>query len=85
MNPRVIEVEPADDYKLNLLFSNGEKGIFDCSSLLNFGVFCELKNKAYFKQVKVEYGTVVWPHEQDLCPDTVYEDAMRTPGISARK
>jgi hypothetical protein len=21
---------------------------------------------------KVEYGTVVWPHEQDICPDTLY-------------
>jgi hypothetical protein len=21
---------------------------------------------------KVEHGTVVWPHEQDICPDTLY-------------
>ena len=26
---------------------------------------------------RVEGGTVVWPHEQDICPDTLYEDSER--------
>jgi DUF971 family protein len=77
MNPRISEVAPADDYKLKLIFTNGERGIYDCSSLLNFGVFKELGDKNYFKQVKVSEGTVVWPHEQDICPDTLYLDSEK--------
>ncbi len=77
MNPRIKEVKPTDDYKLVLFFANDEKGIYDCSHLLNFGVFEELKDKNYFKRVKVLDGTVVWPHEQDICPDTLYIDSKK--------
>ncbi len=77
MNPRVKTVTPADDYKLLLTFTNGEHGIYDCSSLLDFGVFQELREKGYFQQVTVVDGTVAWPHDQDICPDTLYLDAHR--------
>ena len=77
MNPRIKSVSPSEDYRLNLVFSNGEERVYDCSSLLNFGVFEELRDKRYFKQASVEYGTVVWPHEQDICPDTLYEDSLK--------
>ena len=39
--------------------------------------FVELRNLNYFKQARAEGGTVVWPHEQDICPDTVYEDSKK--------
>jgi hypothetical protein len=74
MNPRIREVSTTNDYQLNLFFTNGEKGIYDCSNILDFGVFKELKNKHYFNQARVIDGTVVWPHEQDICPDTLYLD-----------
>ena len=77
MNPRISEVYPTDDYKLELIFTNGERRLYDCSGLLNFGVFNELKDVGYFKQVKVSDGTVVWPHEQDICPDTLYLDSVK--------
>lgn len=77
MNPRVSEVIPTDDYKLKLVFTNGEQGLYDCSGLLDFGVFQELRNKSYFKQAHVLGGTVAWPNEQDICPDTLYLDSAR--------
>lgn len=77
MNPRVKKVLPLPNYQLKISFSNGEEGIYDCSPLLDFGVFKELKDINYFKQVSVSAGTVVWPHEQDICPDTLYVDAWR--------
>jgi len=77
MNPRISEVNVNSDYQLNLTFTNGEHGIYDCSHLLEFGVFKELKDKAYFGQVKVIDGTVAWPHEQDICPDTLYLDSVK--------
>jgi Protein of unknown function (DUF2442) len=72
MNPRVVAVTPTENYTLELLFTNGERKLYDCAGLLDFGVFKELRDKHYFKQVKVLHGTTVWPHEQDICPDTLY-------------
>lgn len=77
MNPRVKAVKARDNYKLEITFSNGEIGIYDCSPLLGFGVFTELKDKTYFNQVRAAYGTVVWPHDQDICPDTLYLDSVK--------
>lgn len=75
MNPRVSQVTATDDYKLMLVFNNGEQGVYDCSSILTFGIFRELQDKSYFKQASALDGTVVWPHEQDICPDTLYIDS----------
>lgn len=77
MYPRISEVVAMPDYKLKLIFTNGEQGIYDCLDLLDFGVFQELKNQHYFNQVKVLHGTVTWPHEQDICPDTLYLDSVK--------
>lgn len=77
MNPRVIAVAATDGYQLELTFSNGEVGLYDCSSLLDFGVFQELRDIEYFRQARAEGGTVVWPNNQDICPDTLYEDTKR--------
>ena len=77
MNPRISEVTAIDGHRLKLLFDNGERRIYDCSELLDFGVFQELQDENYFKQARVSDGTVVWPHEQDICPDTLYLDSMK--------
>lgn len=78
MNPRVQKVNPLSDYRLEITFSSGEVGIYDCRPLLDFGVFRELQDISYFRQVQAVEGTVVWPHEQDICPDTLYMDSQRT-------
>lgn len=76
MNPRVESIQPEADYRLRILFTNGERGVFDCSRLLDFGVFRELRDPEYFRRVLVASGTVAWPHEQDICPDTLYEESI---------
>jgi len=78
MNPRVKKVIPLSGHRIQLTFTNGEVGVYDCSDLLGFGVFRELADEAYFAKVHVLRGTVCWPHEQDICPDTLYEDSERT-------
>ncbi len=75
MNPRVKTVVPRDCYKLEITFTNGEMGVFDGTPLLSFGVLQELQDTRYFRQARAENGTVVWPHEQDICPDTLYGDS----------
>ena len=77
MNPRVKTVVAQDNYKLEITFSNGEVGVYDCAPLLDFGVFTELRDDGYFRRARAESGTVVWPNEQDICPDTLYEDSIK--------
>jgi hypothetical protein len=75
MNPRVKDVKPEAGCRLRITFTNGETGTYDCRPLLTFGVFRGLEDDAYFRQVRAEGGTVTWPHEQDICPDTLYLDS----------
>ena len=85
MNPRVKNVTARDDYKLLIEFKNGKKRIFDMSPYLNFGVFTELKNKNYFKQVKPFMGSIAWPHGQDVCPDTLYLEGKESNNKSLQR
>jgi hypothetical protein len=77
MNPRAKKVVAMADHRLRIEFTNGEIGIYDCTPLLKFGVFKELDEPAYFRRVRSFNGSVVWPHEQDICPDTLYLDSLR--------
>ena len=76
INPRVQAVVPEANHRLRLTFTNGEVRVYDCSGLLEFGVFKEFQDAQYFQRVRVAFGTVVWPNEQDICPDTLYLDAQ---------
>ncbi len=83
MLPRAISITTRPGRKLQITFTNGEIGIYDCEPLLDFGVFKELRDESYFRQACIVNGTVAWPHEQDICPDTLYLESHRqqaTPG-----
>ena len=76
MNPRVIEVTPHEDHTLTLLFSNGEMRRYDTTPHLELGLFSTLKDLRIFNQAKVVLGTVTWPGDLDICPDTLYEQSV---------
>lgn len=73
---KVIAVKANEDYSLDLQFSDGSVKRFDVKPYLEFGVFQELKELAYFKRVRLAFGTVQWPHEQDFGPDTLYLEGI---------
>lgn len=64
-----------NDYKLRLVFTNGEHGTYDYSQLLDFGGFKDLRDNAYFQQVTVLDGTFAWPNEQDIPLDILHLDS----------
>ncbi len=74
--PRVRTVKSNDDPTLHLRFTDGKQKRYDVKPLLSFGIFRELKDTSYFKSVRVSNGTVQWPHEQDICPDTLSLDSL---------
>lgn len=67
----VKTVEALSDYRLYVEIEDGRKGIFDMKPYLNHGVFRELQNVDYFKQVGILFGSITWPHEQDIAPETL--------------
>lgn len=73
MTARAVSVLPLDDYCLQVGFDNGEVRIFDVKPLIRGSWMGELKDKAYFKTVRIGGLSVEWPHEQDICPDQLYE------------
>ncbi len=79
LNPRVISVTPEPGYHLLLTFTNGEVKRFDMHPYLSKGVFSELQNEAMFCTAKPAMGTVVWANGLDLCPDTLYLEAVAVP------
>jgi DUF971 family protein len=67
----IVAVEPINNYNLRVTFSNGRKGIFNVVPYLNSDYFSELKDYKYFRRVHVDYGIVVWPHGQNIAPETI--------------
>jgi len=73
---KVVQVNANDDFTLDLLFNDGSHKRFDVTPYLGLGVFQELRDLSYFRQVRLAFGTVQWPHEQDISPDTLYLEGV---------
>lgn len=69
----VVAAEAHADHVLLVQFENGERRTFDMTPYLDKGVFTELKDLRLFNLARVEYGTVVWPGEIDIAPETLYD------------
>jgi hypothetical protein len=67
------------DYKLEIVFNNGKKGVSDLSDSLDMGVFKPLRDRALFSQFRIdpELDTVVWSGGQDLAPEFLYFKAFQ--------
>ncbi len=72
----VIDVKPVGGYRLYLGFDDGVSGVADLEPLLQpfDGVFEPLRDGSYFEQVRVnpDIGTICWPNDADIAPETLY-------------
>ncbi|MCX7012933.1 MAG: DUF2442 domain-containing protein [Candidatus Sumerlaeota bacterium] len=80
MNPYVDQVHPLDDYRLEVVFENGERRIFDVKPYLQRGVFVRLQNRAACRGARVVAGSVEWPGGVDLSYDTLYLEGQPMAG-----
>jgi hypothetical protein len=74
---KITAVKANDDFWLDLQFSDGSLKRFDAKPYLDYEVFRELKELDYFKQVEIAFGTVQWPHEQDISPETLFIEGIQ--------
>ena len=69
---RILTAKPIGGTSLRLTLTDGRVVERDVGPLLRGPVFAALfDDPQVFWQVRVEGGTLVWPGELDLCPDTV--------------
>ncbi len=73
----VISVEPQKDNTLLLVFENQEKRLFDMNPYLEKKPFTKLKRIPLFMKATVAYGTVVWPGDIDIAPETLWDNSKR--------
>ncbi len=69
----VTQVKVLSDYRLHLEFENGEHRIFDMAPYMDKLPFVRLKGTSLFALAKIDYGTVVWPGNIDIAPETLYD------------
>ncbi len=71
----VVSVEPNKNNTRLLLFENQEKRLFDMTPYLDKKPFTKLKRSPLFMKATVEYGTVVWPGNIDIAPETLWDNS----------
>jgi len=78
--PLLTEAKASEDYTVHVRFEDGLTADVDLSYLLGHGgVFEPLRDPGFFRRLRadVEAGTIVWPNEADIAPETLYAHAQR--------
>jgi hypothetical protein len=72
---KVRKVEPLTDFRLRLTFEDGRARVVDLAPHLDGEVFEPLRNKEYFRTVRVDadLDTIVWDNGADVSPDFLFE------------
>lgn len=76
--PLLVDARVGDDHQVRVSFDDGLTTEVDLSYLLDYGgVFEPLRDIGYFRRLRAdpEAGTIVWPNEADIAPETLYERA----------
>jgi hypothetical protein len=70
------------DYKIEIEFDNGKKGIMDFSKyLVRGGVFERFKDNKFFRRFEInkELGILSWQGEIDIAPESLYAETTGSP------
>lgn len=84
--PLLVEAKPLDGYTVHVRFEDGTAADVDLSYLLDHGgVFEPVRDVAFFRQLRAdpEAGTIVWPNDADIAPETLYSHALRDAAATA--
>jgi hypothetical protein len=84
--PLLLEATPLDGYNVHVRFEDGISADVDLSYLADYGgVFEPLRDTGYFRELRAdaEAGTIVWPNDADIAPETLYAHAQRRAAATA--
>jgi Protein of unknown function (DUF2442) len=77
----IVSATYKGEYKIEVTFDNGKKGVVDFSKYLERGgIFKRFKNIDFFKNFAInkELGILTWQSEIDVAPETLYAEATGT-------
>lgn len=77
----VVSAAYEGDYRIELTFDDGKRGVVDFSKYLSKGgVFENFKDIEFFRDFSVndELGTLTWQKEIDVAPEKLYSEATGT-------
>jgi Protein of unknown function (DUF2442) len=82
----LIEAKPTEGYAVHVRFEDSTSADVDLSYLLDYGgVFEPLRDPEYFRKLRADpnAGTIIWPNEADIAPETLYARAQRCASATA--
>jgi hypothetical protein len=79
----VTRVTVRPDFILLLEFENGERRAFDMAKYIDQKPWVRLKSGNVFHGAFIENGTVAWPGNIDIDPETLYELSVPIVSTSA--
>ena len=75
--PDILGVNALDNYLIYLKFKTNEEKIYDMKKLINENKFYnKLKDKDYFKDVKIRGDSIEWENGEDVAPENLYYDSI---------
>jgi hypothetical protein len=81
----ISEVQPLAGRSVRLTLSDGTVVERDLTDLLHGPVFEPIRaSDTLFRRVRVDYGTLVWPGDVDIAPETLIWDGPYPPDESTR-
>jgi hypothetical protein len=79
--PMLLEATPLDGYRVHVRFEDGVEADVDLGYLRERGgVFLPLRDPEFFRGLTAdrEAGTIVWPNDADIAPETLYDSACQS-------
>ena len=71
-----VSVKPLENYMLDVVFSTGERKLFDVKPYFSKKFYEPLQDKQAFQQVYIGDFTVEWANGRDIAPHELYDNAI---------
>jgi hypothetical protein len=78
----VISAKYRGDYRIEVVFDDGKRGVVDLSGYaMRGGVFARFRDLAFFRNFHInkELGVLAWGDDLDVAPETLYAEATGEP------
>lgn len=75
--PLIKNVKVLEEYKLLLIYENGEQRIYDMKPNLQYEAFKKLKDYELFKKVHAAGETIEWETGEDVSPESLYLNSIK--------
>jgi len=80
---KVVSVKALENYLLEIEFADRLRKVIDIRPFIGEGISAALKDKAYFRQVKLEDGGgIAWPNGYDFCPNFLRDDVPAVDAVT---